>query len=267
MDLFAQHEPTMGTVRSDIRSASMLAMLMEQDDSTQAMTYHDFEDNWARMWKHVLIIVQRHYTTQRQIKVVGVGRETMIKIFQGSDLKENTDVFVATGTHMPENRLARQAVIMERFQQGLYGDVRDPQVARKVRRMLEDTVETDVYDDVTADQEVAKEENRMLRHGVEVRTNQFDNDAIHLVEHDRDLKSPEVMNTLRKNDPQVITAFVQHIQEHAMKIARQQQQSMMMMPGGMGPGAMPGPSPGSPPPAPGMAPGNVPAPPVGGRPR
>jgi len=49
MDLFAQHEVTQATNKSDIRSGTMVALLLEQDDAAHSMTYQDFEPE--RIWQ------------------------------------------------------------------------------------------------------------------------------------------------------------------------------------------------------------------------
>ena len=66
---------------------------------------------------------------------------------RGADLRGNTDVHVSAGTSLPDNKAARQSMIMERFQAGLYGDPADPSTAQTVRRMMEDVVEVDEFGD------------------------------------------------------------------------------------------------------------------------
>ena len=236
MDLFAQHEVTQATNKSDIRSGTMVAMLLEQDDTAHAMTYQDFEDNWAKMWRHGLLLAQKYYKNTRMIKTLGAGKIWTIHKFKGADLKNNTDVFVSTGAHLPENRVAKQAVIMERYEAGLYGMPQDPSTVSRVRRLLDDAVPEDIYNDEEIDQEFAMNENRMLRNGAPVPINFYDNHMVHIKEHERDLKTSEVQAAIRTGDGgQLLTAFQQHIQQHAQKLQEQQdrmQQQMMAMQGG-----------------------------------
>jgi len=228
MDLFAQHEVTQATNRSDIRSGHMVALLLEQDDTAHAMTFHDFEDRWAALWRHVLMLVQKYYTNTRTLKIVSAGKEPEIMEFKGADLKGNTDVYVATGTHLPDNRLARQSVIMERYQAGLYGPLEDPQTGVKVRRLLDEAVQEDVYDDIAVDQDAAMVENRYLRMGLEVPINEWDNDNVHLSEHLRDVKCREVQGLIRE-DPQVLQQFLSHIQKHKQRNQQRVQQQLLQM--------------------------------------
>lgn len=241
MDLFAQHEVTRATNKSDIRSGQMVALLLEQDDQAHSMTYQDFEDSWAALWKHALLLAQKYYKNNRVIKVLGAGKSWQTKSFKGADLKGNTDVWVATGAHLPENRVARQAVIMERFQHGLYGPIEDPRVSARVRRLLEDAVPEDIYDDVQVDQEYAMNENRMLRMGVPAPVNEYDNHQIHMQEHERDIKSAEVQEQIRTPDGgAILTAYKQHLDQHAQYLQQILQQQMLMTQGqkGQGQGAV-----------------------------
>jgi hypothetical protein len=229
MDIFSQHEVTQAQNRSDLRSAAMVAMLLEQDDTAPSMTYHDFEDSWAAMWKHILMIAQKFYDTTRTMKILGQGKEVKMQSFVGADLKDNMDVFVETGTHLPENRLAKQAVIMERFTAQLYGDPQDPTVTSRVRRMLDDAIEEDIYDDMKADQDVAMDENRMFRNGQEKPINEYDNHAIHMAEHERDIKSAEVQSMLRKQGgDRILQAYMTHNREHAQELQKQMERQLEM---------------------------------------
>ena len=240
MDLFAQHEVTSATNKSDIRSGYMVALLLEQDDTAHAMTFQDFEDKWADLWRHVLMLAQKYYTNTRTLKITGVGKEPEVMEFKGADLRGNTDVYVATGTHLPDNRLARQGVIMERYEAGLYGPMEDPQTGIKVRRLLDESIKEDVYDDVAVDQDAAMTENRYMRLGLQVPLNEWDNDPIHLSEHLRDVKSREVQALIREDGgAQVLQSYMEHIQRHKQKVQEQQNQQMLQLQA-MGPQAAAG---------------------------
>jgi hypothetical protein len=232
MDLYAQHEVTQGTNKSDIRSGQMVALLLEQDDSSHAMTFQDFEDNWAKMWKHALLLVKKHYKNTRTLKILGAGNKWKIQNFKGADLKNNTDVFVSTGAHLPENKIAKQSVIMERFTQGLYGDPQDPAVLSRVRRMLDDAIPEDIYNEIEADQEFSMNENRMMRNGQVPPINDFDNHNVHIQEHERDVKSGQVQDLIRQGGElggAVLMAYNSHMKAHAQKLQEQFQMQMQMM--------------------------------------
>jgi hypothetical protein len=219
--------------------------LFAQHETAHSMTFQDFEDRWADFWRHCLMLVQKYYTNTRTLKITGVGKEPEVLEFKGADLRGNTDVYVATGTHLPDNRLARQGVIMERFQAGLYGPMEDPQTGIKVRRLLDESIKEDVYDDVAVDQDAAMVENRYMRLGLQVPLNEWDNDNIHLQEHLRDVKSREVQALIREEGgAQVLQSYMEHIQRHKQKVEQQLQQQMLQMqamgggnaPTGQGPG-------------------------------
>lgn len=227
MDLYSQHEVSQGTNRSDLRSGQMVALLLEQDDQAHSMTYQDFEDQWAKLWKHCLLLAQKYYTNTRKLKVLGAGKIWQVKSFTGADLKGNTDVFVSTGTHLPENKIAKQSVVMERFQLGLYGNPEDPMVLSRVRRMLDDAIPEDIYNDVKVDQEFAMNENRQMRAGQAISITQFDNHMVHVREHERDFKTSEVQALLKtESGAQIMNVYQQHLQQHAGELQKQMQGMM-----------------------------------------
>ncbi len=110
----------------------------------------------------------------------------------------------------------------------------------RVRRLLDDAVPEDIYNDQEVDQEFAMNENRMLRNGAPVPINFYDNHMIHVKEHERDLKTAEVQAVIRTQDGgQILTAFQQHLQRHVeqlrkMQEAQMQQAAQMQGQGGQG---------------------------------
>jgi hypothetical protein len=121
----------------------------------------------------------------------------------------------------------------------------DPQTGIKVRRLLDESIKEDVYDDVAVDQDAAMVENRYMRLGLQVPLNEWDNDNIHLQEHLRDVKSREVQALIREEGgAQVLQSYMEHIQRHKQKVEQQLQQQMLQMqamgggnaPTGQGPG-------------------------------
>jgi len=119
---------------------------------------------------------------------------------------------------------------MERYEAGLYGQMEDPQTGIKVRRLLDESIKEDVYDDVAIDQDAAMTENRYMRMGLQVPLNEWDNDQIHLQEHLRDVKSREVQALIREDGgAQVLQSYMEHIQRHKQKVQEQMNQQMLQM--------------------------------------
>lgn len=185
MELFHQHEVTQGTNKSDIRSASMVELLLESDDMGNIPTHAVFEESLEACLHRILLRVQKGYTIERMVKISGEGNSYEVFSFKGADLKDNTDVFVKKESSLPDSRVIRNSRVMERFKETLYGDPADPAVKRKVLKMLDDAIVEDIYGETQLDEQNANVENRALlaQPGIVMPSNDYDNDAVHLQTH------------------------------------------------------------------------------------
>lgn len=223
-NLFSQHEVTQGTNKSDIRSGEMVAILREQDAHGMIPAHAVFEESLEKLMEGVLKRVQKGYDTPRMISVTGRDKEMEVMAFSSTTLRDNTNVMVKKQSSLPDSRIAREARIMERFQNGLYGDPADPEVRRHVMTMLDDAIVEDIYSGEKKDEAVAQWENKMLTQAVETPINIYDNHSIHVIEHTNYQKSLDHQK-LKLQDPkrfvEIETMFLKHQQGHQKYIAEQ----------------------------------------------
>jgi len=233
-DLFSQHEVSRGTNKSDIRSGEMVALLREQDAHANIPAHAVFEEALEAVMTRVLKRIQAGYTDERMLKITGREGEFEIFSFKGADLRGNTDVVVKQQSSMPESRTVRNAQVLERFSQGLYGDPADPEIRRHVMNMLDDAVVKDIYDDTRLDETYARHENQILMSGKGGKSlvNSYDNHDIHLKEHTRFQKSMDYQR-IKFEDAKAFIAieqnFLSHKLAHQKFIDEQRAQMMAMM--------------------------------------
>jgi hypothetical protein len=239
-DLYSQHEVSRGTNKSDIRSGEMVSILREQDAHGNIPSHAVFEESLEDLMQRVLRRIQAGYKEERMLKIVGNEGEFDIFAFKGTDLRNNTDVSVKRQSSMPESRAAREALIMEKFERGLYGDPADPEVRRHVMNMLDDAVVKDIYSDVRLDEHYARWENRILRSGKNVYLiNSYDDHNIHVREHNHFRKSMEFQK-IKLQKPQMFLLLDQMIEKHVsvhqkyIETARKKMMREQIMMGGGG---------------------------------
>jgi len=228
-DLFSQHEVSRGTNRSDIRSGDMVSILREQDAHGNIPSHMIFEEAFEAVASRVLKRIQAGYKTTRMIKVQGEGSQWDVRAFKGSDLRNNTDVSVKRQSTLPDSRVAREAQILERFREGLYGDPSDSEVRRVVMNMVDEAVVKDVFSDTRLDEQIARNENELMSKGIDVIINLYDNDAIHLKEHNHARKAHEYQALKQTNYNQwVVLEGVarKHTQQHEEILAEQRKQAL-----------------------------------------
>lgn len=231
-DLYHQHEVSQGTTRSDLRSGEMARFLREQDARGAIPTHAIFEESLEAVMGRVLKRVQSGYATERMLKIRGDEGEYEIFSFKGADLRNNTDVSVKRDSTLPDSRLAREAMIMERFGQGLYGDPRDPETRRRVLQMLDDANTKDVFNEMRLDEVYARWESETFRRseGVDMYlVNEYDDHGVHIREHNKFRKSMEFQR-LKVENPEAFMELerilTEHVGMHQRFLAEQQAKQM-----------------------------------------
>jgi len=230
-DLFSQHEVTRGTNKSDIRSGDMVQLLLEQDAHGLIPASAVFEEGLEASMSRVLKRIQKGYDQNRTLKIMGTDKNWEIVSFQGADLRDNTDVHVERESSMPDSRVAREAMIIDRFERGFYGDPADKKTREHVYKMIENAVPEDIYADDRQDRSNAEIENEtMFKSGVDgLMVNIYDDHEIHIEAHRRFLKSREFQR-LKFEDArafkQIDMLFYKHMKQHQEFIAEAQQNQM-----------------------------------------
>ena len=218
-NLFSQHEVSRGTNKSDIRSGEMVSLLQEQDAHGKIPSHMVFEESLEAVMGRVLKRIQEGYTDERMIKTVGREGQWDITAFKGTDLNSNTDVHIKTQSSMPDSRVARNNIALEKAKMGLFGDIRDPEVRRHILNMLDDAVVENLYEDTRLDEALARKENEDLmgENGDQLLVNAYDNHGIHSQEHNHFRKSMEYQK-LKMHNPQMFMMieknFSLHVKQH-----------------------------------------------------
>ena len=161
-DLFSQHEVTRGTNKSDIRSGDMVQLLLEQDAHGLIPASIIFEEGLEAAMSRILKRIQKGYGNERTLKIMGDDRSWEMVSFKGADLHDNTDVHVERESSMPDSRVARESMILDRFTKGFYGSPEDPKTREHVHKMIENAIPEDVYADNRQDRSNAEIENETI---------------------------------------------------------------------------------------------------------
>lgn len=221
MELYHQHEVTMGTNKSDIRSGDMVQLLLEQDDYGNIPTHAVFEEALEAHARRKLQRIQKGYKNERTIQVIGRGNQHDLMSFKGADLRDNTDVSVEKESSVPDSKMARQMRIKQNYADGLYGNPADEATRERVLRMLDEVPEdvADIFKESTLDRQIAQVENQAMQRqpGATYIVNAYDNHGIHVGEHNLARKQPEYQR-LKFEDPQAFAmleaTFSTHLKMH-----------------------------------------------------
>lgn len=99
-------------IPSQVESGKGIQFLLEKDASRRAGFYNNLAQFHARLARHCLYLVQRHYTEPRLLKVRGEQGIEPIADFLGAELLGEVDVRVSAGSLEPRTRESIEAKIV-----------------------------------------------------------------------------------------------------------------------------------------------------------
>ncbi len=219
-DLWSQHEVTKAQVPGQVKSGVAIEQLIEQDDTTLGPVFQSITNGLSKAGHWMLDIIEKNYTEQRVVKIIGRDAMPEVKYFMGADLKGNHDVSVQIGSALPYLKISRMNEIKDRANMGFYGPISDPAVRRKVLQMLEDSTVTRGDETRLDELNQKREYNQMVETQQYVPTKTYDNHEIHIETLQRLRKGFECQTIVAEN-PQIDALFEQHVMEHGMEVAKQ----------------------------------------------
>lgn len=151
-EIAGQHEVSRGQVPPGVTAATAISYLQEQDESKLSYTYDSIEEAVEKLGYQTLCYVKQYWDTPRQVRVVGLDGSFDVMAFQGSDLRDNTDIRVEAGSALPTSRAAKQAFIMDLMKMGFI----DP---NKGLEVMEIGGINKIYEQIQVDVRQAQREN------------------------------------------------------------------------------------------------------------
>ncbi len=176
------------------------------------------------MYMKVRHLMKMFYTTPRMITVAGRNNIPEVFEFLNTSIDENADVVIEPDTMMPPLRSQRLDQIRQWAAEGLYGNIQDPQVLKKIHDASRMHGFVDPYEDqLHRDEEEAQEENiRMNRGEPLLKPQPWENHMAHWEAHVDEFKSPEA----KQWPPEQMQINVLHALVHLNYI--NPQQALMM---------------------------------------
>lgn len=184
-DVMFVHATSRGEASFDRASGQALALLAEKDDSPLGLIAFEESQQWGEIAGFVLKLYEAKVSETRKMKVqprAGQSGVPRVSSWNGKKLKGQTTVMVPLETTMPTSQAAMQAFARDMWDRGL---IKDPVVfARMLRLPNRELVEV-----LDADAGRAQRENARIMAGEAPQVETFDNDGVHIAEHNRFRKS------------------------------------------------------------------------------
>lgn len=250
MDMFLSNEQLLsgvndtarGNPSSNLKSGASLAIIM-----AQAIQYvSDLQSSYAAAAGDVATMtinnMQRFASEEMTAYVTGVSRKGQIKKFRAQDIMNIERVTVDLGNPLMQSMAGKRELIAEWTQHGV---MKDP---KQIVSFLRTGEVDQVTEDLFSDSIYIRDENELLRRGINPKVWLLDRHVEHILAHTAVNSSPEA-----REDDAIATALNAHIEDHIYWMRKvppdlaavlmgqplPPAQGPMSTPGGEGPGGKP----------------------------
>ena len=228
-DVALIHEVSTGQAPPGVKSGVAVQFLAEQDQTVFGPVISRFETCEGEAGTYQLEIVKERYREPRLLKIVGENNSIEVFDFKATE-DMPTDVIVESGSSLPQSMVAKQQLILQQFEKGMYGNIEDPKVQRKALRLSEIGALDVVYEEAAADEREAEREHKLWEASQVAFIQFYDNHAVHSERHKVFCKSDRFRNLVAQ-EPAMFELIKEHIGIHdsqdPAKIAQQEQEQMM----------------------------------------
>lgn len=251
-----QMQVASGGVPEGVTAASAINMLQEANDTQFGPDIGSMEDSILDAGRKLMWMLKAYASDERMARIAGDESAWDVYSWRGDELGGAEEDEVQIGSGIPASKAAKQAGIQYMLNLMIQnGQAPSPRELRRIMRDYEVGGLEHFFGSVGRDQtQIAEEHRRMLR-GEPLPINTFDNDAIHIEEHQDFQKSSRYAQLATQPGGQLVQQAIEaHVDAHRQRASGQataaavgQMAQTAMEKGVAGPDpalALPGPDPG-----------------------
>lgn len=213
---------------SSALSGVAIELLKEQDDTRLSQTAENVRDMVRELGVKWIRLLRQFATTARINRMNGEDNEIQMVIWRTSDLTSD-DVVIDTDNELSNTPAQRKNTALELYKAGLFTDPATGQLSRFGRLQLMDAFRLGNWEDVTALDELqrqeAQRENLLNEDGTTPVISELDDTDIHLMEHTKYAYSA-AFRELERSKPEAAERIMNHIREHKNMQQRQAAQQI-----------------------------------------
>lgn len=202
-----RNEISRGGVPTGVQASSAIAFLAEQNNSGIYNTVASIEDCTQQVGQQTLALIEQFWSIGKITQVVSKNNMFEANLFKISELKNNTDIRVETGSMAPRSEAAQRAFITDLMDKGIIPP-------EKGLRYLQMSETNRLYDELQVDAKQAQRENFAMSQGSQVMPNPWDNDTTHVYEHELYMKSQE----FEQSEDTIKQGFIAHLDATKQKV-------------------------------------------------
>lgn len=224
----------MSEAPSGVKSGVALSIANEQDDTRLASTATNIANAITKLGKYWIRLYRQFAQEPRLLRSVGANREVEVQQWEVSDLKSD-DVIIENASALSETPSQRRQMVFDLLNAGLFNDPAHSPLSdegrQKVFQLLEFGHWETFTDDTDLQKSKAQRENLAIMHGQMQNINDYDDDTIHIAEHNRQRMQSEYEQLMQTPyGPQIDQMMRYHVAMHQQRLAQLQQSQGMARP-------------------------------------
>lgn len=196
-----------GSVPTGIEAATAISYLSEKNDSKIYNTVAYISEAIEGVGRKVLSLVSQFWKMDKIIQVVSKANAYEASVFMINGLNNNFDLRIEAGSMAPKSKAAQQAFIVDLMDKGILPP-------DKGLRYLQMNETNRLYDELQASAKQAQRENFRMSQGIPVTINDYDEDPVHIYEHELIMRGEE----FESYDPEIKKLFEDHLAETKQRV-------------------------------------------------
>lgn len=221
-----------GGTPSGVQSGKAIEQLQNIDNTRMSLSGDMIREGIRQLAIQWLTLYKRFAKGYRVLDITGGNMMGSVVVWSADDIN-SFDVEYDTENELRISEDAQRESFMAAYQMGLYTDengVIPQRVKVRALELMKAGKYTELMGEYTLQTKYAQRENSLFAQGVLPNINEFDDDDIHIAEHNKVVLQYD-FELKRKRDPARAEMFMQHIRDHSNRIAqkKQRQQAEAMM--------------------------------------
>jgi len=217
---------------SGVKSGIALSIALEQDDTRLSRTVENIVDATVKNGIIELRLYKQYAKFERVTRYVDNQDEVQVLHWTGNDLKSE-DIIIENSSALAESPAQKRQMVFDLLESGLYNDPDTGRLTRAGRNKVFDLLEMgnwESYDDMEQLQmNKAERENQILMKGQFTGINDYDDDTLHIMRHNRFRLTTDYEDLISGQDGQYFEQlFSAHIEQHVIRMQMLAQQQMQL---------------------------------------
>jgi hypothetical protein len=159
-DMSGAREVSQGSMPKGLDTLGGLQIMVEQENEKLVVAASNYEQGMKKVMTRILKLMKKHYSEERQGKLVGEGNEIEIISFNASDLTGNEDIKIIEGSSLPEMKAAQQERLVLMWDKGAIQKKDGTPDANTFLRLMGMGDSTDLFEQHEMDENNAKMEDK-----------------------------------------------------------------------------------------------------------